>query len=100
MERVSGMWPGFFDITLDVNRWQEAEFCLNSSLVITGNREINKTGEAKVYDETLRKYSVIEDNLAYTPDENPLFVDPTAGDYRIREGADFPDIEFEKIGRY
>ncbi|MBQ3901542.1 MAG: hypothetical protein II736_07470, partial [Clostridia bacterium] len=71
-----------------------------SSLVITGNREINKNGEAPFYDETLRKYSVIEDNLAYTPDENPLFVDPASGDYRIREGVDFPDIEFEKIGRY
>jgi hypothetical protein len=29
-----------------------------------------------------------------------VFVNPTLGDYRIREGADFPDIEFEKIGRY
>lgn len=99
-KRVAEMWPGFFDITLDVTRWREPEFCLNSSLVITGNREINKNGEAPFYDETLRKYSVIEDNLAYTPDENPLFVDPSSGDYRIRDDVDFPDIEFEKIGRY
>ncbi len=99
-KRVSEMWPGFFDITLDVTRWREPEFCLNSSLVITGNVEINKAGEAASYNELISKYSVIENNVGYTVGENPLFVDPTAGDYRIRENVDFPDIEFEKIGRY
>jgi len=32
--------------------------------------------------------------------ENPLFVNPTFGDYRIREDADFANIPYEKIGRY
>ena len=93
-------WPGFFDITTDLDRWEDREFCENASLVITGNRGFNENAETTGYDELLAKYSTIEDNVSYTLEENPLFVNPTVGDYRIREGADFPDIEFEKIGRY
>ena len=47
-----------------------------------------------------RDYGVVEGNVGVTYGENPIFVNPTRGDYRIREGADFPDIQFEKIGRY
>ena len=36
----------------------------------------------------------------FTTDENPLFVNPTRGDYRLRDGVDFPDIHFEDIGRH
>ena len=45
-------------------------------------------------------FSTIEGNAAYSYADNPIFVNPTLGDYRIRDGADFPDIQFEKIGRY
>ncbi|MBQ3900902.1 MAG: right-handed parallel beta-helix repeat-containing protein, partial [Clostridia bacterium] len=101
MARLAEMWPGYFDITLDVTRWREPEYCSNNSLVITGNREINLEGAERVYDDLIRLHSVIEDNLYYSVDENPLFVNPTIGDYRIRDDVtDFPDIEFEKIGRY
>ena len=99
-EQMEAEWPGFFDITTDFDSWDKSEFCENSSLVITGNRSINKTIEDPEFNETLAKYSTIEDNIGYTLDENPLFVNPTIGDYRIRDGVDFPDIEFEKIGRY
>ena len=44
-------------------------------------------------------YTTYENNAAYTFGENPIFVNPTLGDYRIREGADFPDIHFEDVGR-
>ena len=100
MAKAAEMWPGYFDITLDVTRWREPEYCSNNSLVITGNREVNKTGAQKEYSDLIKMFSVIEDNAAYAVTENPLFVNPTRGDYRIREGVDFPDIEFEKIGRY
>ena len=53
---------------------------------------------------TERKYELIyttyEDEAAYTYAENPIFVNPTLGDYRIKDGVDFPDIRFEDIGRY
>ena len=45
-------------------------------------------------------YATAEGNAAYGLDENPVFVNPTLGDYRIRDGVDFPDFHFEKIGRY
>ena len=100
MARAAEMWPGYFDITTDVNRWQEKNYCSYNSLVITGNREINEPGAAYEYPDILARYSTIEDNVGIRADENPLFVNPTLGDYRLCDGADFPDLEFEKIGRY
>ena len=44
--------------------------------------------------------AVGENNVSYSVDENPFFVNPSIGDYRIREGVDFYDIPFAKIGRY
>ena len=42
-----------------------------------------------------------ENDLHFDIDENPLFVDPTPGDYRIREDVvGFGTIPFEKIGRF
>ena len=93
-------WPGLFEITTDLSRWEEREFCDNSSLVITGNRSFNETARQPEFKEIFARYSTIGDNIAYSFEDNPIFVNPTRGDYRIREGADFPDIEFEKIGRY
>ena len=48
----------------------------------------------------IKQYGEVYDNTVFTEEENPLFVNPTIGDYRIRDDVDFPDIEFEKIGRY
>ncbi|MBR4661202.1 MAG: S-layer homology domain-containing protein [Clostridia bacterium] len=93
-------WPGYFDISLDLDDWQKPEFCMNASLVITGTVEINRAGATREYEEIISKYSVIENNVGYTVEENPMFVNPTAGNYSLREGADFPDYHFEMIGRY
>ena len=88
----------YFDIHYDLENWDTPEFCTNNSLIITGNREINAKGVEPDYDELIRRYSVIEDNVSYTSDENPFFVNPTIGDYRLRDDVtDFPMIEFEKI---
>ena len=92
--------PGSSVSSPDLDRWKDKDFCENSSLIIKGNRGFNENAETTEYEELIAKYSTIEDNVSYTLEENPIFVNPTLGDYRIREGADFPDIEFEKIGRY
>ena len=42
----------------------------------------------------------IENNVTYDETENPFFKNPALGDYSIREGADFADNHFAKIGRY
>ena len=94
------LWPGLFEITTDITRWREKNFCENSSLVITGNRSFNVKAEEPEFREIFAQYSKIEDNIVYDFTVNPIFVNPTIGDYRIRDGAGFPDIEFEKIGRY
>ena len=44
--------------------------------------------------------TVGENNIECTNKENPIFVNPSIGDYRIRDGVDFYDIPYEKIGRY
>ncbi len=41
-----------------------------------------------------------ENNVEYDVTENPFFVNPSIGDYRIREDADFHKIPYDKIGRY
>ena len=54
-----------------------------------------------VIDEPVERFAVkFGNNSEFTIDENPIFVNPTTGDYRIREGVDFPDIHFEEVGRY
>ncbi|MBQ7474484.1 MAG: S-layer homology domain-containing protein [Clostridia bacterium] len=98
--QAAEMWPGYFDISLDLDDWQKPEFCMNSSLVITGNVEINLAGAVKEYEDMISKYSTIEGNVGFKTDENTMFVNPTAGDYTLRDGVDFPDYHFELIGRY
>ena len=98
--QAEAMWPEFFRITLDIERIGEPEFFRNTSVVCVGNVSVKKKGNFGENDEVDVRYSTFEDNRVFRTDENPLFVNPTRGDYRIREGTDFPDIEFEKIGRY
>ena len=52
----------------------------------------------KLYDDM--STAVGENNVEYKDDVNPLFVKPSTGDYRIRDGVNFYDIPYEKIGRY
>ena len=99
-EKAGERWDGYFDITTDVEKWNTPEYCLNNSLVITGNLEINETAAPRDYNELIRRYSVIGNNVYYTAEENPLFVNPSRGDYRFRYGVDFPEVFFESIGRY
>ncbi|MBR6916383.1 MAG: hypothetical protein IKN36_08490, partial [Clostridia bacterium] len=76
-------------------------FVLARNETIVNNRFINTTGQIGVPTaEYVVKYSTIEGNVGYTVDENPFFVNPSRGDYRLKDGVDFPDIKFEDIGRY
>ena len=93
--------PEIFELTTDPERWDDANFVLARHEIITNNRFINSSGKVSVPTaEYVVKYSTIGGNVGYTLGENPFFVNPTLGDYRIREGVDFPDIRFEDIGRY
>ena len=57
-------------------------------------------GATSSFGDAWLEFSVNENNLEFEEGENPLFVNPTFGDYRIREDADFAEIPYEKIGRY
>ncbi len=94
-------WPEIFDLTTDLEKWDDPSFVLARNETIVNNRFINVKGQVAVpTSEYVVKYSTIEGNVGYTVDENPFFVNPSRGDYRLKDGVDFPDIKFEDIGRY
>ncbi len=94
-------WPDIFSLSTDPADWESSDFVLARNNTFTGNLFLNSKAEIGVL---LSGYpamhSTIEENIAYTLDENPVFVNPSTGDYRIKEGSGYPDISFEKIGRY
>ncbi|MBR7033220.1 MAG: S-layer homology domain-containing protein [Clostridia bacterium] len=100
-EILAERWPGYFDITTDLDRIKDSEFCMNNTIKAVGNRAITADGNTDPFGEKISRYSTIEDNLGYTTEENPFFVNPTIGDYRMKDGAPIAvSIPFEKIGRY
>jgi hypothetical protein len=90
------------NIHFDTENIDDPCVALNQTTLVCDNVYISEKDESAF--ETNRKYPAMyttyENNAAFGPDENPVFVNPTLGDYRIRDGADFPDIHFEEIGRY
>ena len=94
-------WPEIFDLTTDPERWDDPMFVLARNNTVTDNCFFNQKGDVGTDSaEYVVKYSTISGNVGYTLNENPVFVNPTRGDYRIKDGAGFPDIRFELIGRY
>ena len=95
-------WPEVFDLSLDLDDIDEASFVLNPVNEIRGNAYFTDKGKDYVIEtyDLADKWLIIEDNKFFGMNENPYFVNPSAGDYRMREDADFPDIHFELVGRY
>ena len=93
--------PGATSLTLDYSRAADKDFILAPTNTIVDNLFINKNKEVNLgFYGNAESYCTVEGNAAFGKDENPIFVNPTIGDYRIRGGVDFPDIHFEEIGRY
>ena len=97
-------WPDLFELTTDVTQRDSKNFVLNPVNKVNGNVFINLAGEAPFDPSDLfaAGFCEAEGNLNFGQDEDPLFVNPTVGDYRMRDGAleGFPYIPYEKIGRY
>jgi len=95
-------WPLMYSYHYDATRINEVECGFNVVNYIKNNAIIG----AEIIDHednrdvTFNKYGVSENNIEYEITENPFFVNPAIGDYRIREDADFLKIPYEKIGRY
>ena len=96
--------PWLLERTYDTERWADPEFVINITVEVTGNRFINKDAEVPQIwtddEEAFLKFATVGDNLGYTLGENPCFVNPTRGDYRVIDCSGFPDCHFELIGRY
>ena len=93
--------PGISTYTTDMSRLGESVFALAPTNEFIGNLFINDDAKVDIgFADNAEEFCTFEGNTAYLLSENPVFVNPTVGDYRIRDGVDFPDIEFEKIGRY
>ena len=52
------------------------------------------------FSDRLYEVGTVEGNKILPVTENPIFVNPSIGDYRIKDGADFMNIPFDEIGRY
>lgn len=95
--------PGATSLTFDFNDPQRLDFAFAPVTTITDNVYFNGTGEADerfgLYADAA-DYCTVAGNVGYTLGENPIFVNPTLGDYRVRADSGFPDIHFELIGRY
>ena len=98
-------WPDMFNVDinsddpLDPNSWRAPNNTITGNVYFKYNAESGVDTMNHVEPDTAA-VCTIENNSFYNTAENPIFVNPTLGDYRVRDGVDFPDIEFEKIGRY
>ena len=100
-EALEARRPGATHLLFDSADARDKAYFLAPTNTITGNLFINDDAADKVVlVNNSGDYCTVEGNVAVTYAENPVFVNPTIGDYRIRDGVDFPDIHFEEIGRY
>ena len=99
-------WPIMYAYHSDPSKVGEVECLFTTVHYLTNNYafgqrlEVDENGEVKfgAMGELFGQYC--ENNRSYGIDENPIFTDPTHGDYSIREGVDFLDNHFYEIGRY
>ncbi len=99
---IAERWPCILDYHINIWNRDDPNYLFNDVNSFTGNIYINKHANVPVINgnEVVMKYHTRENETGYSLDENPVFNNPTAGDYTVRDGVDFPDIQFEKIGRY
>ncbi|MBR7032362.1 MAG: right-handed parallel beta-helix repeat-containing protein, partial [Clostridia bacterium] len=70
------------------------------NVIIAREDRIGK-GDIETFAERVIRFGTrIEESVKYTLDENPFFVNPTKGDYRIDPEKSNIEIPYEQIGRY
>ena len=95
-------WPQLFAYHYDTDRIDEDINCAFNVVNYVDNNYCFGTAPFSTGADPNYKYAWTEGegNMNFTLDENPIFVNPAIGDYRILEDADFHKIPYEKIGRY
>ena len=95
-------WPEMYNYHYDASKVGEFECIYTTVHRIHNNVGIGFKGvditKPLSFGETGDKYGDIKNNVLYSEDENPFFVDPTHGDYTLRDDADFIAIDFKNIG--
>ncbi|MBQ1503281.1 MAG: S-layer homology domain-containing protein, partial [Clostridia bacterium] len=83
--------PWIFDYHFDFDNRDDPNFILNPVSRVTGNVgiwwELTEDTSCFATDDYVKRFCTYEDNKVYSMEENPMFVNPTVGDYRIRDGA-------------
>ena len=99
---ILSRWPQILDYHLDYMNTDDPDFVFNSVNTFARNVYFNDSGKKCDFSDNvlILKYLTVGEERGFTLDENLFFVNPALGDYRVRKGADIPDLEFEKIGRY
>ena len=92
-------WPIMYSYNIDPSKLGDVE-CLFTPIQYIRNEYFFDDKEPQGFSDWQLEYGVIEDIRYFPLDENPIFTDPTHGDYSIREGADILDNHFYEIGRY
>ncbi|MBR3423641.1 MAG: S-layer homology domain-containing protein [Clostridia bacterium] len=70
------------------------------NVLIIPQERIDKGDAEKIEDRALELAARIEPSATYPVTENPFFVDPNKGDYRIDPEKSDIEIPYEQIGRY
>ena len=91
-------WPELYDFITDPAQYEDPNCIFNPGSYFANNAAFgdplfNSASE-------IIKFNSGGNNVDYKDSENPIFVNPSIGDYRIREDADFFKIPYEQIGRY
>ena len=90
-------WPELYNFNIDPEKVGDIDCLFTTVTYLKNNAGFGvKINEASL----IQKFGVDENNRIFSLDENPYFVNPAVGDYRVLENADFFKIPFEKIGRY
>ncbi|MBQ8523265.1 MAG: S-layer homology domain-containing protein [Clostridia bacterium] len=100
-------WPIMYAYHTDASKVGEVECLYTTVHYLTNNYSfgnlgitVDENGEAS-FGEMGRLFGQFcKNNRSYDTDVNPIFVDPTHGDYSIREDVDFLDNHFKEMGRY
>ena len=97
-------YPEMFEIISDYTQYENPMCFVTPTSRYENNYMVCEETNSKNYfdfDDPSVKFSTVKNNKAeLSLEANDFFVDPTHGNYAIKDGADFMDNHYEKIGRY
>lgn len=94
-------WPLLYNYNTDINNAGDVNCVFTTINYIRNNAMIGASlaEQDPSKDTTYDRFGVLENNVSYDRDENPIFVNPALGDYSIRSDVGFFDNHFSEMGR-